>query len=140
MSEVGFAVDPTIRSSAHPVAEWPLSSVLLQDDCAYPWLLLVPRRAGAIEIADLSKADRALLIEEIARAQLVVRDLFKAEKLNTAALGLAVRQLHINVIARFAADAAWPKPVWGVVPREPYAPAELADRLSRLREACVGAP
>lgn len=141
MREDGFAIDPNILASAHPVAEWPLSSVLLQDDRAYPWLLLVPRRAGAIEFADLTKGDRAQLIEEIAGAQSVVRGVFKAEKLNTATLGLAVRQLHVNIIARFTADAAWPKPVWGMVERVSYSPAELTDRLGRLRRAFAeGAP
>jgi diadenosine tetraphosphate (Ap4A) HIT family hydrolase len=82
------------------------------NDRRFPWLLLVPRRAGASEIIDLSPADRAALMEEIAAASGALRLATNCDKLNVGALGNKVHQLHVHVVARFAGDAAWPGPVW----------------------------
>lgn len=130
-----FVIDPIILAGAVHLADWPLSAVLLQNDRRYPWLLLVPRREGAVEFADLAQDDRATLMEEIVRAQTVIKSTTGCQKLNTAALGLAARQLHVNVIGRFSSDAAWPKPVWGVHPREPYETHDLGAIIARLRSA-----
>src|ERR1700722_11056000 len=90
-----------------------LCQVRLQNQKAAPWLILVPRRAEAAEIHHLSAEDRAVLIEEIAQAAKVLEKLYAPDKLNIAALGNIVPQLHMHVIARFTKDAAWPAPVWG---------------------------
>ena len=107
-----FALDRQLAADTHLVEDWPLSRVLLMDDARFPWLILVPRRAGAVEIHDLSPADRALLIEEIARASRALTTLHQPRKINVAALGNAVRQLHVHVIARQADDAAAGGLVW----------------------------
>ena len=132
----GFALDPKIAADSVSVTDLPLSAVRLMRDANYPWLLLVPRRAGAIEIADLDAADRRQLMEEMATASGALRQIVPCDKLNVAALGNVVPQLHVHVIARRSGDAAWPKPVWGAAPARDYPPgaaealaAALAARL-----------
>ena len=102
-------------------------------DANYSWLLLVPRVTYANEIADLTPADRAALMDEIVKASTALRDTVKSDKLNVAALGNVVAQLHVHVIARRHDDAAWPKPVWGAAPAKSYPPGEgeaLAAKLA----------
>ena len=111
---------PSSPRTRYRSATLPLSRVLLIDDRTYPWLLLVPRRRGVSEITDLGAIERAHLMTEITQ----VADALKAEtdchKLNIAALGNVVPQLHVHIIARFRDDAAWPRPVWGQVPATRY--------------------
>jgi len=97
-----------------------LSQLRLNNVKTVPWLILVPRRADVSEIHQLSTADRALLIEEIAQASNALSELYTPDKINVAALGNIVPQLHVHVIARFATDAAWPGPVWGKIAPEAY--------------------
>lgn len=107
------------------------------DDANYPWLVLVPRVGGASELIDLDIAQQSLLLEEIVRVSHVLQRLFAPDKLNTAALGNLVPQLHVHVVARSQADAAWPRPVWGAVPPKPYAAEERERLLARLRDALM---
>lgn len=130
-----FELNARIAADTVPVAEWPLCRVLLMNDANHPWLLLVPRRAGAVEITDLDEADRHTLLDEISRASLALRAAVSPHRVNVAALGNVVAQLHVHVIARFTDDPAWPKPVWGAVPARPYTPEELERRLAELRPA-----
>ena len=95
------------------VGDLPLSRLLIIKDSNYPWLLLVPRRAGASDLIDLNEVEQAQLTTEINRVSRALKEITKPDKLNVAALGNQVRQLHVHVIARFATDEAWPAPVWG---------------------------
>ncbi len=108
-----FNLHPTLARDAVEVARLPLCRVLLMNDRRFPWLILVPEREARREIHELAPADRAALIEEIAQASEVLTRLCRPEKLNVGALGNLVPQLHVHVVGRFAADAAWPGPVWG---------------------------
>ena len=108
-----FTVDPVITSLTLKRADWPLSRLFLYKDSRYHWGLLVPRRAGVVEIADLSADDQAQLMKEIVKLSDLVRALPGVEKLNVGALGNMVPQLHVHVIGRFKGDPAWPGPVWG---------------------------
>lgn len=113
-----FAVDPSFETGSAFVADWPLCHVRFQDDVRFPWLILIPRTAGAVEMSDLSAPDRAVLMEEIVRAGEVVRSLgAKAnrpiDKLNVAALGNVTAQLHVHIVGRRRDDGLWPDPVWG---------------------------
>lgn len=128
-----FDLHPRIAADTLPAAEWPLCRVLLMNDSSYPWLLLVPRRAGVVEITDLDEADRHVLLDEIARASTALRAAFAPHRINVAALGNVVAQLHVHVIARETDDPAWPRPVWGAAPTRPYTEVEAAERLERLR-------
>lgn len=111
-----FQLDPRLAADTILLADLPLSRLLMMRDGNYPWLILVPRRAGAVEILDLAAEDRAALWSEIERVAEALRAETAADKLNVAALGNVVAQLHVHVIARFRSDAAWPAPVWGRVP------------------------
>lgn len=135
MSADAFVLHPQLAADTVPVAEFALSSVLLMDEPAWPWLVLVPRRPGLRELIDLDVAGRAVLMEEIARASTVLRALFAPDKLNTGALGNMVPQLHVHVVARRMGDTAWPGPVWGAKARERYAPDDLQQRVRLLRGA-----
>ncbi|QEX17902.1 HIT family protein [Hypericibacter terrae] len=131
-----FALHQQLAADTVPIADWPLSSLrLMRAERRWPWLILVPRRAGTREIADLDTADRALLIEEIADATRLLQALFGPDKVNVAAIGNMVAQLHVHVVARFHDDPVWPKPIWGQLPAEPYEAAALETRLAQLRHA-----
>ncbi|MBV9558505.1 MAG: HIT domain-containing protein [Pseudolabrys sp.] len=135
-----FKLDAQLDRDTIAVGDLALSHVLLVEDSNYRWLILVPRRPAVTELIDLSAADRAVLMEEIAIVSRVLRDVAGCDKLNVAALGNVVAQLHVHIIARRKADPAWPKPVWGVVPARPYAPDTRAALLKSLREQLKIAP
>lgn len=126
---------PQLGEDTHPVASWPLSELRLMDDANHPWLILVPRVPDAIEIVDLGQAQQSQLVDEIARASRLLQAAFKPHKINVAALGNLVPQLHVHVIARYREDIAWPRPVWGMAAAQPYPPEALVERIGRLREA-----
>ncbi len=115
-----FALHPGLDADTAFVADWPLCRVLLMNDARYPWLILVPRRADAVEIMDLTLADRSVLMEEISRASRIVRGLPGVIKLNIGALGNVVPQLHVHVLGRRDGDPAGRGPVWGHSPAVPY--------------------
>ena len=128
-------LDPRLADDTAPVIDLPLCEVRLMDDANHPWLVLVPKVADAVEIIDLDPAQRTRLSAEIDLAARALKALFKPDKLNVAALGNQVPQLHVHVIARFRDDIAWPRPVWGAAHARPYAPEELVQRVNALRAA-----
>ena len=132
-----YELHPQLAADTHPVAAFELSELRLMDDANYPWLVLVPRLPDAHELIDLDQAQRHLLTDEIDRASRALRDAFHPHKLNVAALGNLVPQLHVHVIARFTGDAAWPQPVWGCGERVAYAASEREARLAALRAALI---
>ncbi|WP_266168993.1 HIT domain-containing protein [Dyella subtropica] len=135
MRGTGFMLDARLEADTHRVTSLPLCDVLLMNDARFPWLILVPHRAGLVEIADLPEEAQATLWQELNQAAAALRDVAPCDKLNLGALGNIVRQLHVHVVARREGDAAWPGPVWGSGPAEPYATAVLDDLLQRLRAA-----
>jgi diadenosine tetraphosphate (Ap4A) HIT family hydrolase len=135
VSSATFELHPQLSADTFHVGDWPLCRVLRMNDAGFPWLILVPRRADIREIIDLAEADQRDLMSEIARASRALRDLVQPDKLNVAALGNAVPQLHVHVIARFRTDPAWPRPIWGVKPPEPFGAREAAAEIDRLKSA-----
>ena len=129
-----FALDARIEADSLHVSDLPLSAVRLMRDSKYPWLLLVPRRINLAEIIDLDAGDQQQLMHEIALASQALREVAPCDKLNVAALGNMVRQLHVHVIARRVGDAAWPKPVWGAAPPLPYPPGVAEALVERIAE------
>lgn len=125
----GFRLASRLDADSAFLIDWPLCQVRLMDDARFPWLILVPRRAGLEEWAELSPQDSVQLAEEIGKAGRVLARMFTPTKLNVGALGNIVRQMHVHVVARFDTDAAWPGPVWGQGTRVPYDIAQKA-RLS----------
>ena len=123
----------TLADDTHPVANLPLCELRLMDDANYPWLILVPRIADAVELIDLDSAQRTQLTDEIDQVSRTLRTLLRPDKLNVAALGNVVPQLHVHVIARFRDDPAWPAPVWGRAAARPYSPEQLVERVNAIR-------
>jgi diadenosine tetraphosphate (Ap4A) HIT family hydrolase len=127
-----YELHPQLAADTHPLATFELCELRLMDDANYPWLVLVPRVAEARELVDRDAAQRHLLTDEIDRAARMLRDAFRPHKLNVAALGNIVPQLHVHVIARDENDPAWPAPVWGRVAARPYPPEMLVERVRLL--------
>ncbi len=134
MSEGNFALDPRLAADTVQVASLPLCHVLLMNDARYPWLILVPRRSGLVEVADLSTDEQTTLWQEVNRAAAALRAVAPCDKLNLGALGNIVRQLHVHVVARCVGDAAWPGPVWGNGNTEPYQQTAREVLLDDLRK------
>jgi len=115
MSEIGWSLHPQLANDTVPVGDLPLCRVLAINAADYPWLILVPRHAGVTEIIDLGD-DATKLMSEIAQASRVLKATTKCDKLNVAAIGNVVPQLHVHIVARWKTDPLWPKPVWGADP------------------------
>lgn len=126
---------PQLADDTHPLATLALCELRLMDDANYPWLVLVPRVEDAVELVDLNAAQRHELTDEIDRVSHALRAVFRPHKLNIAALGNLVPQLHVHVIARYEDDPAWPRPVWGTAEARPYTAEALIERIARLSEA-----
>ncbi|MHA6203067.1 HIT domain-containing protein [Dyella soli] len=140
MSETGFVLDPRLQADTRPVASLALCEVLLMNDTRFPWLVLVPRRQGAVEICDLPASGQALLWDEASQASRALRAVAPFDKLNLGALGNIVRQLHVHVVGRREGDDAWPGPVWGSGPARPYGEDALEPLLARLRDELARVP
>jgi diadenosine tetraphosphate (Ap4A) HIT family hydrolase len=130
-----FELDPRLAADTQLVGELELSRVLLMNDARFPWLILVPRRAGMRDLIDLAVDEQHELLHEIGCCANALRNMDKPDKLNIAALGNVVAQLHVHVIARHRHDAAWPQPVWGVGTALPFDAGALQLRLASLRTA-----
>jgi diadenosine tetraphosphate (Ap4A) HIT family hydrolase len=140
---VSFALDPRLNADTLSVGDLSLCRVLLMNDARYPWVILVPRRAGLTDVTELSPDERGRLIDEIAQVADTLRGLPEVEKINFGSLGNIVRQLHAHVIGRRAGDFAWPGPAWGAGAAVPYEAAEgaarrlwLADKLGLTASGC----
>lgn len=130
-----FELDERLAADTCWLGDFPLCRALLMQDANYPWLILVPRLAGLKELFELSPQDQQQFMLESSLVAASMMRLFSAEKMNIAALGNVVPQLHVHHIARFQDDAAWPKPVWGYVPARHYENAELQARTGALKQA-----
>ncbi len=132
---MSFSLDTRLAGDSHLVGELSLSQLRLMEDARFPWLILVPRIAGARELIDLDAKDRGQLLEEITLVGRALEALARPDKLNIAAIGNVVAQLHVHIIARFTGDALWPDPVWGRGERIPFTADARGQQLARLREA-----
>jgi diadenosine tetraphosphate (Ap4A) HIT family hydrolase len=112
MSEPAWSLHPQLEADTSPIGDLPLSRLLAIDDATYPWLVLVQRRAGAVEIADLG-VDASVLMGEIVRMTQLLKSVTGCDKINVGAIGNVVPQLHVHIVARRKDDPLWPKPVWG---------------------------
>lgn len=129
-----FVLDSRLQKDTHPVANLPLCELLLMNDSQYPWLILVPRRVNLRELVDLDEHDQLQLTRESNVVAQLLLEQVGADKLNIAALGNIVAQLHVHHIARFAHDPVWPAPVWGALEPVTYTRDALAKRQTLLRE------
>jgi len=107
-----FILDETLKTQSHEIGQLDLCNVRLMDDSRFPWILLVPRLPNLREIYEVSRGDRGLLMEEMAHTSEALEQVTGCDKVNVAAFGNQLAQLHIHVIARFKGDPAWPNPIW----------------------------
>ena len=132
-TQMAWSLDPKLAADTVPIGDLALSRVLLANDSNYPWLILVPRRPSLVELIDLEQNEQIQLLGEIDAAARVLKSVTECEKLNIAALGNVVAQLHVHVIGRRHSDTAWPKPVWGAVPPVAYTVAVRDGLIGALR-------
>jgi len=130
-----FKLDPQLEQDTILISDWHLCQVRLMNDSRYPWVILIPKVDGVSEIHELAEEQQQLLLGESMRLSKALDQLFSPHKLNVAALGNMVRQLHVHHIVRFENDASFPKPVWGVGEAVPYEAAALNDTVSGLQIA-----
>ena len=135
MDAGSFFIDSQLKQTSYPLTSLDVCDLRLVDDQRWPWLLIIPRVPHAVELIDITPDLRAQVWLEIDHVGRVMRDQFSPHKLNIAALGNQVRQLHVHCIARFPEDEAWPNPVWGVGDSVPYDSELLNSRLNALRAA-----
>lgn len=135
MPAAAFQLDPRLAADTVPVGALQLCLVTLRNDARFPWVILIPQCEGASEIVDLDESDRQHLMQEVAQVSEALRDIYKPDKLNVASLGNIVPQLHVHVIARFKADAAWPHPVWGMGEAKTYNAQARGETIEKLHEA-----
>lgn len=131
---MNFILHPQLEADTLLIQELPVSRLLLMNDSRLPWFILVPRKANIKEIYELDTKEQIQLLNEITSLSKWAHDFFKADKMNVAALGNMVPQLHIHVIARQKNDFAWPKPVWGVGTREPYSSNEAKQLIESVKK------
>ncbi len=130
---MSFELHPRLAADSLLMGDFPLCRLLLMNDAQYPWFVLVPRREAIREIYQLKDRDQQQLLRESGVLSRTLMETFKGEKLNIAALGNIVPQLHLHHIVRYATDPAWPAPVWGRFPARAYSEPERAARLKPLR-------
>ncbi len=129
-----FEMHPDLARDGVEVGRLRLSRLLLMKEVRWPWLVLVPQRPGLRDLHDLKPMDQYRLCDEVTACSNALQQLYKADKINVAALRNMTPQLHVHVIARFINDPAWPKPIWGALPTEPYSEAAQEARLHELRQ------
>lgn len=132
-----FVLHPRLAADCIGLGRFPLCRVLLMNERRYPWLILVPERPGICEIHDMTDDDQVQLIRESSLVSRRLQQGFAADKLNVAAIGNRVPQLHVHHVARFRDDAAWPHPVWGRFTPAPYPADELDRVIERLSLATL---
>ena len=128
-----FTLHPQLAQDSIVIGEFQLSKLLLANDSQYPWFILVPQREDVSEIFQLEQVDRQQLLNESCWLGEALKDAFGAHKINVAALGNMVPQLHIHHIVRYRHDPAWPAPVWGKLPAVPYTEEQVGECIRRLQ-------
>ncbi len=130
-----FQLHPRLKQDCFAVGQLALSQLLMMNDSQYPWFILVPRRPEITEIYQLAEADRQTLLAESCMLAEKLQGIYQPDKLNIATIGNLVAQLHVHHVARYQADKAWPAPIWGKLPAQPYAQADAERQIERVRAA-----
>lgn len=127
-------IDSRLENCSFFVCDLKLSQVRLHKNATYPWIMLIPKRNDITEIIQLSDEDQHQLMHEIALSSQIMQALFAPEKLNVAALGNVVAQLHIHIVARYNTDPAWPDPIWGKPEVQDYSDEKLDMIINTLKK------
>jgi diadenosine tetraphosphate (Ap4A) HIT family hydrolase len=131
---MSFQLHSRLQQDCVVVGHFELCRLLMMNDSQYPWFILVPQKAGITELYQLAQSDRQLLIEESSYLSENLADLFQADKMNVAAIGNLVPQLHIHHVVRYQTDKAWPAPVWGKFNAVSYTEKQIFENISRVKE------
>jgi len=131
---MSIQLHPRLAEDCISIGQFELCRLLMMNDSQYPWFILVPERPELQEIYQLNKAERALLTEESSYLAESLAKLYKADKMNIAAIGNLVPQLHIHHVVRYQIDKAWPAPVWGKFAAVPYNEQQIIDNIDRLKD------
>ncbi len=131
MSE-SFLLHPVLSADTLPIATLPVSELLLMNDARFPWCILVPQLPGLTEWHHLPAEARLPFFDEMDRVSRCLLALPGITKINVGALGNRVPQLHVHVVGRHPADAAWPGPVWGSGAAVPYEAAKARELLDAI--------
>lgn len=127
-----FSLHPRLATDCFQIGQFELCRLLMMNDAQYPWFILVPQRPNVREIYELDADDQRRLLTESSALSKIVMKAYQGDKLNVAALGNMVPQLHVHHIVRHVNDSAWPKPVWGLHPAMPMNDAAIRERLRML--------
>jgi diadenosine tetraphosphate (Ap4A) HIT family hydrolase len=128
-----FQLHERLQQDCIAIGRFSLCQLLMMNDSQFPWFILVPERPDIKEIYQLTSADRQLLTEESCFLAENIAVLFNADKMNVAAIGNMVPQLHIHHIVRYQTDKAWPAPVWGKFTTQAYTELQIADLIAKVR-------
>jgi len=131
-----FQLHAQLKQDCFVVGQFELCLVLLLNDSQFPWFILVPQRDNIREIYELQSEDQQLLIQESSYFSQQLATIFEADKLNVAAIGNIVPQLHVHHIVRYQTDKAWPAPVWGKFAATPYTTQQRDSRISKVTAVC----
>lgn len=129
-----FSVDPKLEQDSYLIADMELSRLYVKNDKENPWFVLIPRKAKAVELMDLTHEEQCMLMEEVTIVSEFLKTYYKPTKINIGALGNIVRQLHVHIIARYENDQAWPQALWGTTPELLFEQVELENIKSNFQE------
>ena len=131
-TEVSFTLHPQLAHDCFELADFPLCKLLLCNDSAYPWFILVPKVSDIKDVYQLDWQQQQQLLNESSLLSELVMQVFDGDKMNVAALGNVVEQLHVHHVVRYKTDVSWPKPIWGQQALTPYTEVELAELKEKL--------
>ena len=133
-----FQIHSQLKEDSYLVGYFKLCQLRLIDDSQYPWFILLPQIADIEQIHQLNEAQRTLLWQESHQLSLRLMTLYQPDKLNVAAIGNLVPQLHLHHVVRFKQDQCWPKPIWGQCPMKPYLTVERETLIAKLQQGLLG--
>ena len=127
-------MDPALEQDSFLIADMELSKLYVKNDKDNPWFVLIPRKANASELVDLTHEEQCMLMEEVTTVSEFLKHYYRPTKINIGALGNIVRKLHIHIIARYENDQAWPQALWGTTPEVFFEQVELENIKSNFQE------
>ena len=130
-----FSIDPRLERDSVAIADLGLCQLRVMRDARWPWLLAIPQREGIEEMFELAPLDQTMLTFEVNEVARALSSVTGAEKINVAAIGNKVRQLHVHIVARFEGDANWPGPIWGHGEAEPRSDQDIEALALKITEA-----
>ena len=130
-----FSLDPHLQADCYEMLETPQYILLLMNNALLPWLILVPK-AEVSELYELEIKQQTHINKIINQLSHFLKQELNVDKLNIAAIGNIVSQLHIHIVGRRIDDYCWPSVVWGAKGREAYSPEAVKEWRLKLH-TCI---